>query len=194
MEPDPIDPQRWLDLYGDSLFRYALFHVKDRDRAEDLVQEAFLAALKSQESFRGGSAERTWLFGILKHKIMDSFRKQYSQANIVTGDLEDDTFVTKLFDRFGHWTEAPGGWRNPHAAMKEKEFWSIYGRCLDALPAQMSDAFTLRTVDEIKSEEVCNVLGVSATNLRVILYRARLRLRSCLEKNWFATPESQRKR
>lgn len=181
----PPDPEKWLDEHGDALYRYALLHVRDNTVAEDLVQEVLLAALKGADRFAGRSSERTWLTGILRHKIIDHIRKSSRQT--LEGDL-DATLqsVQSQFHKGGLWKLNPQKWgRRPDAALEEREFWDVLRRCLAALPPRMVAAFTAREVEGRESEEICQELGVSATNLWTLLYRARLGLRRCLESNWF---------
>lgn len=181
----PVDPSEWVDRYGDSLFRYAMLRVRDRARAEDLVQETFLAALKQRDSFSGRSSEATWLVAILKHKIVDHFRRQSREAPLPAGDVarsaEDDPF-----DVNGHWTDGPAGWgANPADLLRQKDFLEQLAKCLAGLTPVQADAFTLREIEGETTGEICKVLNVTETNLWVILHRARMRLRRCLESRWF---------
>jgi RNA polymerase sigma-70 factor (ECF subfamily) len=178
-------PEHWVDRYGDDLFRYALLRLRDTDRAEDVVQETFLAALRARKSFSGRSAEKTWLFGILKHKIVDHIRKVSKERSVEDPETPEDT-LKNLFDDRGKWRVMPTEWTaDPSKVLEKKEFQNVLEKCLSDLPPRLGDAFSLREMDGLDSKEVCKVLGVSATNLWVLLYRARMRLRRCLEMNWF---------
>ena len=178
-------PDHWVDRYGDDLFRYALFRLRDATLAEDVVQETFLAALRARKSFSGRSSERTWLFGILKHKIVDHIRKASRERSVEDPEAPEDVHKN-LFNERGQWKVMPTQWvADPSTILEQKEFQDILEKCLENLPARLSDAFSLREMDGLTSKEVCKVLGISATNLWVMLYRARMRLRRCLEMSWF---------
>jgi RNA polymerase sigma-70 factor (ECF subfamily) len=180
------DPSDWVDRYGDYLFRYAMLRVRDRSAAEDLVQETFLAALKSRESFSGGSSEATWLVGILKHKVADHFRHQAREAPANDGDLREP-FDPSPFDRSGHWASGPADWGgNPADLHRQREFLRQLTKCLSGLSPRQANAFTLREIEGADTREICKVLNVTETNLWVILHRARTLLRRCLETRWFA--------
>ncbi len=170
----------WVDQYGDLLFRYARLRVADRANCEELVQETFLAALKGKENFKGQCEFSTWLVGILKHKIMDHFRRQERHA---TDTLPDDEAVDGMFSRFGKWKKFPRRWQiNPEDSAIESEVLPMLQRCMEALPETQRQAFILSVMDEQNSDVVCKTLSVTSTNLYVLLHRARLRLRDCLEK------------
>ncbi len=180
----PVDPSGWVDRYGDSLFRYAMLRVGDRSRAEDLVQETFLAALKGRGSFSGDSSEATWLVAILKHKIVDHFRRQSREVSLPEGGLPESP-RNDPFDADGHWIGGPAEWRwNPADVFRQKEFIEQLTKCLAGLSPNLAGAFTLREIDGADTKEICKVLGVTETNLWVILHRARARLRECLETRW----------
>jgi len=178
-------PSSWVDRYGDYLFRYAMLRLRDRFAAEDLVQETFLAALRSRSSFSGGSTEATWLVGILKHKIADHFRRQSREVSLPDGDPtskpEDDPFNVA-----GRWATGPTDWGgNPADLFRQKEFLDHFMECLSRLSPNHANAFTLREIEGADSDEICKILNVSETNLWVILHRARMNLRRCLESRWF---------
>ncbi len=186
------DPTDWVDAHGDYLYRYALARVRDTSLAEDLVQETLLAALQSRDAYAGRSAERTWLTGILKHKLVDHFRR--ASRLVYPAQVEGEEFEhEELFRREGEWkdhfdpTRAPVEWRTgPEELLEQGEFWEVLGKCLSPLPARVAGAFTLREMEGMPSEEICEVLGVTVNNLWVMLHRARMHLRRCLELNWFA--------
>jgi RNA polymerase sigma-70 factor (ECF subfamily) len=180
------DPESWVDQHGDYLFRYALMRVRDPKIAEDLVQETFLAALRSKERFSGRSSERTWFTGILKHKIIDQFRKSSREQPISDLGSEDDTNIERLFDEKGHWKIGPERWdTDPTKAHEQEEFWHTFQGCMQNLPVRIADAFSLRELEGLETEEICTTLDISKSNLWVMLHRARLQLRECLETNWF---------
>jgi RNA polymerase sigma-70 factor (ECF subfamily) len=181
------DAATWVDRHGDALFRYAMLRVRDAALAEDLVQETFLAALRAHKTFGVESSERTWLVAILKHKIIDHFRRQ-GQARFVSSSDASDNFIETLFDEKGGWKLGPSRIGNdPSNVLERKEFWDVFRRCLSKLPGRWAEAFSLREMDELGTREVCNTLGLSTTNLGVILHRARVRLWQCLEANWFGS-------
>ena len=177
-------PEIWLDEHGDALYRYARFRLNDAALAEDLVQETLLAALQAQGSFAGRSTERTWLIGILKNKLIDHLRKTCREITVDTGSDED---LDALFDNASrdHWRSPPSVWDNPPAALEQKQFWAVLSDCLSALPARQAQVFTLCEMEGLDGSEACKVLGVTTTNVWVLLHRARLRLRECLENHWF---------
>jgi RNA polymerase sigma-70 factor (ECF subfamily) len=186
-----IDPRSWVEAHGDALFRYAMLQLRDRDAAEDAVQDCFLAALGARERFSAQASERTWLIGILKHKIIDRIRSRQrdEQASPATTESE-----TEFFDQKGLWRAGPRRWpRDPVAAAQHKEFWPVLRACLDKLPAGVRDAFLLRELDHMESGEIHDVLNISQANLWQRLHRARLLLRRCLELNWFRPPKARRR-
>jgi RNA polymerase sigma-70 factor (ECF subfamily) len=182
-----LDPEEWVDQYGDYLYRYALSRVRDPANAEDLVQETFVAALHTRQTFQGRSSEKTWLTAILKHKIMDHFRKQSREQP--SDDIETlAESVDEVFDEKGNWKIKPTEWAaDPVKLYEQKEFWGVFYRCLSELSRRLATAFTLREMDGLSTEEICKTLNVSATNVWVMLYRARMYIRRCLEINWFDT-------
>lgn len=188
---ESFDASVWLDQHGDYLFKYASFRLRDSSAAEDVVQETFLAALKAYEKFEGRGSERTWLVGILKHKITDHFRRIAREAPI--GEEEDEgpehvEFFTRTDGWDGHWNNqyAPTEWHaTPAQLVEQGEFWMVFNDCLSPLPKRTASAFTLREVDGLNSEEICEMLSITVNNLWVMLHRARLHLRNCLQMNWF---------
>ena len=175
------NPDTWVDEHGDFLFRFALVRVRNAEAAEELVQEAFLGALKSLKNFRGEASERGWLVGILKNKIMDHFRRSGRERTLAESEVEDDAF-----DARGHWINMPQAWKgDPAKTLDDKEFWKTFMDCLSGLPERLSRVFFLKEMDENSSDEICKVLDLTPTNLWVMLHRARLRLRACLDANWF---------
>jgi RNA polymerase sigma-70 factor (ECF subfamily) len=180
-----LDPSEWADRYGDYLFRYAMLRLRDRAAAEDLVQETFLSALSAHDSFSGNSSESTWLVGILKHKIADHFRRQAREAPLGDNDLREHPDPSS-FDGSGHWASGPTDWGgNPADLYREKKFLDQFMECLSGLSPSHANAFTLREIEGADTGEICKVLNVTETNLWVILHRARMQLRRCLETRWF---------
>jgi RNA polymerase sigma-70 factor, ECF subfamily len=150
------------------------------------VQEALLAALAGEAKFAGRSNLRTWLTGILKHKIVDTIRRQSRERPALDLDAEGEPGeFDALFDRRGHWEEAPDAWQQPEGALGQKQFLAALEACLRALPQRTAQAFMMREHLGLDTDEVCKELGVTPTHLWVMLYRARMALRQCLEMNWF---------
>lgn len=183
-----LDPQRWLEDHGDIMYRYALGRVRDPALAEDMVQEAFLAGMKSRTSFSGRSAERTWLIGILKHKIVDYIRKASRQTAYEDMELPahgPDAVDEAYFDKKGRWKVKPPDWQmHPRESYEQEEFHDILHSCLGKLQERHRQVFILRELEGQSAEEICDELDISASNLWVILHRARNGLKGCLEKNW----------
>jgi RNA polymerase sigma-70 factor (ECF subfamily) len=188
-----IEPTLWVARHGDCLFRYAVFRLADAETCEDLVQETFLAALRARQTFSARSSERTWLLGILKHKIADHYRRK-ERLRPAADFRPDDDAPEDLFDDKGRWRIEPlPGPADPSAVLERREFWETFQRCLAKLPARMAAAFALREVDGLPSEEVRERLDVSANNLWTLLHRARLGLGRCLDVNGFGEAESRRR-
>ncbi|MBL8013474.1 MAG: sigma-70 family RNA polymerase sigma factor [Candidatus Omnitrophica bacterium] len=179
-------PGEWVDLYADDLFSYALKFIPNRETAQNLVQETFLAALKSRESFAGKSTPKTWFIGILKNKIADHLRAKYREVP-VSQLIDDDQHIDGFFDsQNGHLAQEPKAWTfNPEVLTENKEFWRTYEDCLKHLPSRTAQAFNLKEMENLDTQEICKVLAMTPTNLWVALHRARLSLRECLEKKWF---------
>jgi RNA polymerase sigma-70 factor (ECF subfamily) len=165
------------------LVRFATLQLRDSHAAEDAVQETLLAALAAEASFAGRSNLRTWLTGILKHKIIDAIRRAGSQTarEIAVGSDED---FDALFDETGHWAEMPV-WRDPDASLEQTQFFKTLEECLERLPAKSARAFMMREHLGCDTDEICKELAVTPTHCWVLLYRARMALRLCLDTNWF---------
>ena len=185
------DPERWVDEHGDYLFKFALLRLRDESKAEDAVQETFLAALKGGKSFQGRSAEKSFLVGILKNKIYDHFRKASRETSFTdlqfNDDEDSDRFINEGLGK-GGWVHelGPQEWVSAGECLDKELFWKTYRDCAGKLPEKVATVFNLREVDGLDSKEVCAVLNISESNLWVMLHRARMALRGCLEKNWFA--------
>ena len=170
------------------LLRVAQLQLRDRDQAEDVVQETLLAGLEGQAGFAGKSSVKTWLTGILKHKIIDAIRKKSREPSVSTLQQEseiDDLDVFFIGHNNDHWETKPAEWRNPERDLEQRQFMEMVDFCLEKLPPNTARVFMLREVMELESDEICQELKITATNLWVILYRARMLLRKCLEQNWF---------
>ena len=180
------DPAAWLERHGDAMYAYAMSRVSRSDVAEDLVQDALLSALNGAEQFMGRSEERTWLIGILRHKVMDHFRRKKRTKEVQEPDLGQGQGTMGLFNKKGRWAPRPHDWGgDPSEVYEHAEFWRVYELCRTRLPTTLSEAYILRELEGLDTEEVCKILTISATNLSVRLHRARLALRGCLEDRWF---------
>ena len=178
-----IDASQWVDRYGDILYRYTLVRVKSPDTAEEIVQTTLFSALQSAGSFEGRSSEKSWLFGILKHKILDHFREQ---KKFRTFDLapEDDRDPFE-YDATGHWKEMPQKWDfNPEKVAENQQLAQALAHCMDGLSDKFRQVFVLKEIEGVTTEEICNDFNIKPTNLWVILHRARNQLKKCLEIHW----------
>lgn len=185
-----VDPERWLDEYGDELFSFTVLRVRDRGTAQDLVQETFLAALKARQSFAGRSTERAWLFGILRNKLADHYRLQSREVPLLeagSSTPEEEGFFHSSGPGKDGWITrvAPKAWESPDASLISKEFQVVFQECVSNLPEKIALVFLRREVDDVPSEEVCKEFGISPNNFWVMLHRARMALRRCLEVHWF---------
>lgn len=180
------EPSTWVDQYGDYLFRYSLMHVRNREFAENLVQETFLAALAGRGSFSGRSSEKTWMTGILKHKIVDQFRKDFRTQSITELQTDAEQTIDEFYDAVGRPKQYPRDWiPDPQALLHSKEFWEVFHSCLNRLPERTAGIFIMREFDGLSTKEICKEIGITPANLWVILHRARLQLRRLLEITWF---------
>ncbi|TMH27402.1 MAG: sigma-70 family RNA polymerase sigma factor [Betaproteobacteria bacterium] len=177
------------------LYSYALSRLRQPSTAEELVQETLLAAVEGQAPFKGESRLRTWLMGILKHKIIDWHRSEArnparptARSPADTDDEHEDT-CDALFDSAGNWVNPPSAWPNPEQSLENQRFWEMMESCLASLPAATGRAFYLREIQGLSTEEICAELGISQSNCWVMLHRARLGLRQSLEERWFVKDE-----
>jgi RNA polymerase sigma-70 factor (ECF subfamily) len=188
-----VNPTLWVSSYGDYLLSVAMMKVRSREIAEDIVQETFLSAIKSVATFRGDSTEKTWLTRILNNKVIDYYRKK--------DILKDtDSYLTETEEEFdhhffestatsdAHWTKeaAPRDWNLESVAEAEgKEFDKIMQFCIDKMPPKLSTVFMAKFIDEESSEKICKDYDITSSNFWVILHRARILMRACLETHWF---------
>jgi len=178
-----LHPDAWVDTYGDYLFRYAVSRLRDGEAAEEAVQDAFVAALRHVDQFTGRGSERAWLLGILKRKIIDLIRTRNRMSSLSDEDANDPSEF--LFDRQGSWQQnRSSAGSQPLDSLEREEFWRILRECLDTLSQRQADVFVLREMDDHKTEEICKELEITASNLWVLLYRARLQLSSCMKSRW----------
>lgn len=175
-----------LESLRPQLLRFARTQLRNEAWAEDAVSETLLAAIERPQAFAGRSQLKTWLVGILKHKVIDQLRRHGRET---TSSAEDDLDLDDmLFADNGAWQAPPQAWGNPEAALGRQQFFDVLEACMDHLPAQQGRVFLMREWLELDAEEICKELSISATNLWVLLHRARLRLRACLEQRWFGQP------
>jgi len=178
-----------IDSHRGYMIRFATAKLRDAEQAEEVVQEALLAALDAVGGFSGQSTLRTWLTSILKFKIIDFQRRVISErahfAQAPEDDSADPDWLDRQFDHTGHWKTQFSEWANPDDALQQQQFFAIFESCMDKLPKTASRVFFKREVMGIETDEICKEEDISASNCWVILHRARVSLRECLERNWF---------
>lgn len=177
------------------MLRFTVAQLSDSHLADDVVQEALMGALKGTQSFRGQAAIKTWVFAILKNKIADALRQKHrhEQARVLLQEDEELEDFSDAFKPNGHWQpEArPASWGNPQDSLDQAQFWTVFEYCLDHLPNQQGRAFMMREFVKLSTQEICQELGITLTNLNVLLHRARMRLRECLNMKWFDLEATQ---
>lgn len=169
------------------LLAFARLHLRDNALAEDAVQEALMTAIEKDASFAGRSGYETWVFGILKYKILDALREQKRRGHWQPlEDETDDEAIDRLFQQNGRWQEQarPADWGEPETLFENERFWRVFDACMIALPDNIARVFSMRELMGLTTEQICSEVGIKENNCWVILHRARLRLRSCLEKGW----------
>jgi RNA polymerase sigma-70 factor (ECF subfamily) len=180
-----------IEQHRSYLLRYASLQLRDAGAAEDAVQDTLIAALEGWDRFGGKSSVKTWLTGILKHKIIDHIRRQSREQPLVSGhngqdsDQSEAEAADALFLDNGHWRQPPSHWGDPDKALENKAFMAVFEQCAKGMPAKTARAFMMREVMELPTGDICKELDISTTNCWVILHRARLSLRECLEMKWF---------
>lgn len=185
-----INPEDWVGEHGDYLLRHALSRVGDPETAKDLVQETFLAAWRSADRYAGRASERTWLLRILRNKIADHYRKRIPELGLndieALSEMEEKQFAAAgLGSKSWAPSAAPENWRDAGQSLERAEFWAVVHACAGKLPRKIAQVFLLREVDGWESPEICRELNIKQNHLGVLLHRARLALRRCLELNWF---------
>lgn len=188
--PEGLDPAR-MEEYRAYLMRYAMLQLRDPTAAEDAVQETLLAALQTATRYAGRSSIKTWLVGILKHKIIDLHRRQSREQPLEHGDAAQRDGQADIgdvaFSEDGHWNNFPSDWDAPDRSFESGEFWKVFEMCVEVMPARNARVFVMRELLELSTDEICKELGITTTNCWVMLHRARLTLRECLEIKWFKT-------
>ncbi len=183
MPSHKINPNNWVDQYSDYLFNYTIARVNDREMAQDLISETFLAGLKSMKNFKGEASERTWLISILKRKIIDHYRKSNSKKgkaevhiNYKDEESEGDWLEERVADPFDKTAED---------SLQNEELGEAIYRCLSNLPVKQAKIFRMKTIDNFDTEAICNEFAITPSNFWVIIHRARTAMAECMEKNWF---------
>ncbi|MFT7773216.1 sigma-70 family RNA polymerase sigma factor [Roseateles sp.] len=176
---------RQIEALRPTLLKYARLQLRNPAWAEDAVSETLLAALEKPQAFAGASQLKTWLIGILKHKLVDQIRRNCRELSTTAGSDDGEDLDELLFAADGHWREAQLDWGNPEDALRQLDFMKVLEACVEKLPGQQGRLFMMREWLELESDEICKELGITPTNLWVMLHRARLRLRECLQAGWF---------
>ena len=191
-EINRLQPEKWVDLYADYLYAYAYNRIQDEEQAKDLVQDSFLSALKAKETFKGEASEKTWLISILKRKIIDLYRKRASHPQ--QSFEENESYKLAYSHYFTEDGLMPGEWKKEHAPkpwsvtekslIEQQEFKNILSRCLSKLPQVWASVFSMKYLEEEESDRICKEMELTSSNYWVIMHRAKLQMRECLEKNW----------
>jgi RNA polymerase sigma-70 factor (ECF subfamily) len=168
------------------LLRFAQMQLRNDSMAEDVVSETLLAILEKPEGFEGRSSLRTYATGILKFKIIDVLRKRGREVHIEPLDEQSlDDALDALFTANGHWDSPPAPWQHPEKALEQAQFFETLQACVDRLPAKVGRVFMMREWLEQEVDDICAELAITSNNCGVMLYRARMQLRECLDRNWF---------
>lgn len=186
---NPLTDHIFLEDLRRQMISFATLQLNDGHWAEDAVQEALIGALKNVKSFGGRAALKTWVFAILKNKIADVLRQKQRlvDASSLLREGEEEEDFSALFDSKGFWNaeDRPIGWNNPESSFQQQQFWKVFEACLERLPPQQARVFMMREFVELETDEICETVGISVSNLFVMLHRSRLRLRECLENTWY---------
>jgi len=184
MPDHQLNPDKWIDLYADYLFNFTISRVNDREIAQDLVQDTFLAALKSMKNFKGEANERTWLISILKRKIIDHYRKINSnkgKAEVrITSNIDSETDGDWLEERVADPFD-----KTAEDTLQNTELGEAIFKCLSKLPEKQAEVFRMKSIEGLETEDICKELNITASNLWVIIHRARTAMAACLKENWF---------
>lgn len=180
-----LDDPLYLGTLRRDLVRFARLQLRDDAAAEDAVQEALAAAWSQSGRFAGQSEHKTWVFGILRHKLVDTLRARRRTVNLsaLESELDEETLLDReLFKENGHWSGAakPRAWPTPETALRRQQFWQLFEMCLEHLPDHIGRVFMMREFLDLETADICGELDMTANHCSVLLYRARLRLRTCL--------------
>ena len=179
-----MGPVTWLEEHGDALYRYAMLRVNNTALAEDLVQETLLAGVENYASFKREASIRTWLVGILKHKIVDYLRKQNREVLVEYDELTTRLDAMGYFNSRGRWKNKIPSWGTPDKLLEDELYWKVLQECINQLPQHLATFFTLREIDDLSTDDLCKVTGMKENNVWTTLSRIRMKLRACLEANW----------
>lgn len=186
-----MNPTEWsitLTALRPRLLRFAVLQLRDKAAAEDAVQDTLLSATERAHQFAGDASISTWVFAILKNKIIDEFRRRSRQPQTADELAQEEGFTEALEDQFderGHWVAHPAPWSDPQASLEQRRFWEVFEICISGLPEKPARVFGMRELLGMETEEICKELELSASNCWVLLHRARLGLRECLSRRWF---------
>lgn len=183
----PPDFHHQIEALRPALLKYARLQLRNPAWAEDAVSETLLAAIEKPQSFAGASQLKTWLIGILKHKLIDQIRRNSRELSTTASTDDGEDLDDLLFAADGHWREPQHDWGNPEDVLRQVDFMKVFEACVEKLPGQQGRLFMMREWLELESDEICKELAITPTNLWVMLHRARLRLRECLQMGWFNT-------
>ena len=183
-----LNPELWVERHADYLYNYAMSRTNNPETAVDLVQETYVSAFKGKDNFQGKSSERTWLVSILKRKVVDFYRKSYrnKETGLIEETLSDSSYADP-FEDSGLWKieRSPSNWeKSGETSIESEEFNKMLQDCIDALNEKQAAVFTLQVIEEMESDEICKELDISSSNLWVLIHRARLKIRECVEHNW----------
>lgn len=186
----PEETQASLAAIRPRLIGFARLQLRSTEAAEDAVQDALLAAMEGAAGFSGASSFQTWVFSILKNKIVDELRRGSRNKTDAIAEAALDEMVASLFNEREHWDETPSTWGDPHSCLEQKRFWEVLDACLTALPASPARVFMMREFLDLETAEICKELAISTSNCWVLLHRARIGLRECLGRRWFGDLET----
>ncbi len=171
----------WVEEYTNDLYSWALYKLSNKELAQDIVQDTFLAAAEKLSSFKGDSKPKTWLFSILNYKIIDVYRKKVKRNITVDGDI-----ISNLFNSNGDWNSYYNvAWDDDGNLLDDIDFRNVLERCVDNLPDKWRLSVKLKYLQEESGEKICKDLDISPTNFWQIIHRAKLQLRECVKSNWF---------
>ncbi len=187
--PKGLNPEKWVENYADDLYNYAYSRLNNPDQARDIVQDTFTSAVKSAKNFKGLSTEKTWLYSILRNKIIDTYRSKAKYREISIDTSQNAEAEDSFFKENGHWTQAhlPRKWTiEPEKELETKEFYKILNNCIEGLNEKQAIVFRMKYLEHVASDAICKAMDITPSNYWVIIHRAKLLLRECLEKKWLA--------